>query len=148
MIVSSRKALDARLREQRSSVVRGSMSTILVVDDDESMRIMLAKFLMIKNHTAILTPNGETGFEAAITHQPDVIILDIRMPGADGLDVLRQLKSTKETSSIPVIMLTGVDDEEPMKEAMYWYADQYMTKPFKEAALSAAIERALSHRIK
>jgi DNA-binding response OmpR family regulator len=124
------------------------MSKILVVDDEEEIRFLLAKFLKVRKHDAILASSGEEGLEAAVKHRPDAIILDICMPGTDGLDVLRQLKETAETLAIPVIMLTGVAGKEPLKEAMYWYAEQYLTKPFAEVTLSAAIERVLAYRKK
>ena len=124
------------------------MSKILVVDDEDEVRFLLAKLLKVRNHDAILASSGEEGLEAAVKYRPDAIILDICMPGTDGLDVLRQLKETEETSAIPVIMLTGVAGKEPLKEAMYWYAEQYLTKPFDEVTLSAAIERVLAYRKK
>lgn len=120
------------------------MGKVLVVDDEESMRFLLAKFLKLKKHEVIVASNGVQGFEAAIEHRPDAIILDIKMPGMDGLQVLRKLKETESTASIPVIMLTGVDGDEPLKEAMYWYAEQYVAKPFDESVLTSAIERVLA----
>lgn len=120
------------------------MGTILVVDDEESMRHLLARFLKVRKHEAILASTGEEGLKVAVEHLPDAIILDIRMPGMDGLQVLRELKEIEATASIPVIVLTGVDDEEALKEAMYWYAEQYVTKPFQDTVLSAAIDRVLA----
>ena len=122
------------------------MSKVLVVDDDALIRFTVKKLLEARGHEVIVAAGGKEGIKAAAKHRPDLIILDICMPDMDGLAVLKTLKEQKATSGIPVIMLTGVDTRESIKEAMYWYTERYIVKPFEEAELHAAIERVLGSR--
>ena len=124
------------------------MSRILVVDDEVAVRLALRKFLEARKHEVILASNGKEGLDAAAKYRPDMILLDINMPDMDGLTVLKTLKETKSTALIPVIMLTGVDTDECVKEAMHWYTEQYIVKPCEQATLHAAIERVLAARRK
>ena len=122
------------------------MSKILVVDDEERVRLTLKRLLEARKHEVILASGGKEGLKAAAKQRPDLILLDINMPDIDGLTVLATLKEKKETALIPVIMLTGVDTGESVKKAMYWYTERYIVKPFDAVQLHAAIESVLASR--
>lgn len=83
---------------------------VLIVDDDPSVREILVKYLSREGFVVLEAENGKKGIELAVKESPDVIILDVMMPGTDGWTVLEHLKSNTSLVSIPVIMLTMVDD--------------------------------------
>lgn len=113
----------------------------LVVDDDylllRLVELNLAK-IGVKVYTAL---NGREALRLAAAEKPDVILLDIMMPGMDGYEVLRQLKASGETRDIPIIMLTaktGAEDRERCRELG---AAAYVTKPFKLEELREMVKR-------
>ena len=125
------------------------MSKILVIDDEESIcetiKIMLEAG---GKHEVLVALHAKDGLALAAAKQPDLILLDIVMPDMSGLDVLHLLKSKPRTCLIPVIMLTGVNDPASIDKAMVDYAEEYLLKPFEREPLLAAIEHAITHRIR
>ena len=101
---------------------------ILIVDDDSKICTLLEKFLIKKGFYPITATNGEGALEKVEKENPTIVLLDIKMPGMDGITVLKKIKEINE--HMAVIMITGVKDESIAKEAMELGAYDYITKPF------------------
>jgi two-component system response regulator (stage 0 sporulation protein F) len=101
---------------------------ILIVDDEEKIRTLLEKFLTKKGYQALTATNGQEAIEKVKTDSPQVVLMDIRMPGMDGLTAMKKIKEVSPKTG--VIMITGVKDEEVAKKAMELEAFDYITKPF------------------
>ena len=94
----------------------GSMASIMIVDDSTDSSEALAKFLQKIGHTATCYPNGREALVGVISHPPDVIVLDLRMPEMDGIKFLDVVRSYLGMPSLPVVVLTGLAGEHPMDE--------------------------------
>jgi len=103
--------------------------TILVADDDRVQTLMLFTRLKAKGFKVIVAYDAIQAWMAAIRTPPDVIILDIQMPGGTGIAVLNQLKSSPRTSEIPVIVLSGSIDPEMVPRVKGLGADAFLPKP-------------------
>ena len=115
---------------------------ILIIEDDEAILRFLRRTLSYEGYTVETATEGRTGLELARTHPPDLIILDWMLPGMDGLEVLRRLRSQ---SRVPVLMLTAKDTIQDRVEGLDMGADDYLTKPFNLEELLARV-RALLRR--
>ena len=93
-----------------------------------------------------MEPDGELGFMTALAQEPDLILLDIMMPGMDGFAVCRALKESGDTEHIPVIMLTARSRMGDIERAFALNADDYVSKPFEWDELFGKIQRALANR--
>lgn len=113
---------------------------LLVVDDEPNIRLLI-KRIFEGEFTVFEAENGRTGFEMAVRHVPDVILMDIMMPESDGLAALTEMKAHKQISSIPVIMLTGVGHELNERLAKSVGANGYMRKPIKPQELIDAVRK-------
>ncbi len=113
---------------------------ILVVDDDKSIRTLLRRLLTTEGYVVEEAPDGATALKRIATEPPDLLLLDIMMPGQDGLDVLQALR---RTSDVPVILLTAKDDEADRVLGFRFGADDYVTKPFSSAELAGRIAAVL-----
>jgi two-component system alkaline phosphatase synthesis response regulator PhoP len=117
---------------------------ILVIDDEEDLCFFVRQNLkLLGNYDVITARNGKEGIRAARFHKPDLILLDIMMPGLDGFEVLKKLKEDKKTLFIPVIFLTAKGDEESKLKAATLYNDDYIVKPFEMRVLKAKIDNVL-----
>jgi DNA-binding response OmpR family regulator len=101
---------------------------ILVVDDEWELRNLLTEFLTGEGYDVIQASNGEEALELAEKEEPQVILLDVKMPGIDGIEVCRRLKEEDKTRFIPVIMVTALEDRDV--DAFVEGADDFVTKPF------------------
>jgi DNA-binding response OmpR family regulator len=123
------------------------MKKILIIDDEkEFCRIVKQNLEMKGDYRVDVATDGKSGIDTALRSKPDLILLDIIMPGMGGFDVLRELKSKKETTSIPVIMLTAVGSEEAKEKALGLYDEDYIIKPVLLSDLDAKIKAVLSRR--
>jgi CheY-like chemotaxis protein len=118
---------------------------ILIIDDEKSICDMVKKGLeLMRDFDVSVETNGKDGIRAAKLLKPDLILLDIRMPGMDGLEVLKKLKeNNSDTIAIPVIMLTGLLDEPTKEECSRLYDEAYLEKPIGITALKAKIDEVL-----
>ena len=116
---------------------------ILLVDDEEDVVRPIAFRLGAEGFETLLEPNGELGYQTAIDERPDLILLDIMMPGIDGIALCRILKSRRDTGGIPVIMLTARSRMGDVEEAFSVAADDFITKPFEWEELLGKVNRAL-----
>lgn len=109
---------------------------ILVVDDDASVRTLLRRLLTIEGYGVDEAPDGKLALEKVTSSAPNLVLLDIMMPGQDGLDVL---ESVRRVSDVPVILLTARDQEADRVLGFRLGADDYVVKPFSTAELTARI---------
>ena len=114
--------------------------TILVIDDDKDLTLMLKAQLERKNHKVVVASSGREGLQKAYQARPDLIILDIMMPGMDGWEVCRRLR---ELSSVPIIMLTARSMKGDVVKGLESGADDYLVKPFSATELDARIHAVL-----
>ncbi len=112
---------------------------ILVVDDDESLRNIIAGFLALLNYEIIHACNGVEALEKTREHYPDVILLDVTMPEMDGIEVLKRLKNDEETSIIPVVMVTASDERQIRINAIDLGVDEFLAKPTDVMELRARV---------
>ncbi|MDH3775195.1 MAG: response regulator [Deltaproteobacteria bacterium] len=117
---------------------------VLVVDDEWEIRDVLSNFLTEKGYEVILASNGEEAIELAEKENPHVILLDVKMPGIDGIETCRRFKEGEKTRYIPVIMITAFGDREI--EAYLEGADDFIVKPFNMMEISFRIESMLRIR--
>ncbi len=116
---------------------------ILIIDDEEDI-LELVKYNLSKDGFSILTAaTGEEGLKIARLEHPDLIILDLMLPGIDGLDVCKLLKNDMETRGIPIVMLTAKGDEADIVAGLELGADDFIVKPFSPKVLSARVKSVL-----
>ncbi len=115
-------------------------STILVVDDEENIRNLVGAYLQAEGYQVRTAEDGPGALQAARTFQPDVIVLDIMLPGMDGLEILQTLR---RESNVYVIMLTARSEETDKVVGLSLGADDYLTKPFSPRELVARVKAAL-----
>ena len=116
---------------------------ILVVDDERDIIELVSYNLEKEGFKVISATDGEKALELVSSDKPEVIILDLMLPGIDGLDVCRELKKNDQTSSIPVIMLTAKGEESDIVIGLELGADDYITKPFSPRVLVARVKAVL-----
>lgn len=120
------------------------MMKILIIDDDPSIRETLEMFLHEKGYEVMTSEDGGKGLEAVQRERPDIVILDIRLPGMDGLEVLRKIKEKGE--DIYVIMITAYHAMETTIQAMKLGAYEYIHKPIDVDELEIAIDKVVNNR--
>ena len=122
--------------------------TILIVDDESSIRELVKFNLQKEGYSIIETDNGLSAVTMAKTDKPDLIVLDLMLPGMDGLEVCRTLKGQQSTTAIPIVMLTAKDEEIDKIIGLELGADDYLTKPFSPRELVARVKAVLrrSHK--
>ena len=117
--------------------------TLLVVDD-EPVNLRVLKQLLSSDYQLIFARNGEEALKLAVTRQPNLILLDVMMPGLTGFEVCRQLKQQASTKQIPVIFVTALNDEHDETEGFDAGAVDYITKPISSAIVKARVKTHLS----
>ena len=117
---------------------------VLVVDDEEQIRDVLSSFLTKKGYEVVLASNGEEAIKLAERENPHVILLDVKMPGIDGIETCRILKEDEKTRFIPIVMITAFADREV--EAYIEGADDFIVKPFNMVEISFRVESMLRIR--
>lgn len=112
---------------------------ILVVDDVATNRVLLREKLARSYYDVIEAEDGETALAIAESEQPDLILLDVLMPGLDGFEICRRLKAAPATMHIPVVMLTALKDKDDRLHGLDAGADDFLTKPYPDMALSVRV---------
>lgn len=115
-------------------------ATVLLIEDEEPIAEMLRGFFEREDFRFFHAPTGEDGLDRVTTRPPDVVLLDLNLPGIDGVEVCRRIRST---SSVPVIMLTARDTEIDKVVGLELGADDYVTKPFSPRELVARVKAVL-----
>ncbi|CAG1002906.1 Alkaline phosphatase synthesis transcriptional regulatory protein PhoP [Methanosarcinales archaeon] len=116
---------------------------IMIVDDEMATLLPLKRSLEAEGYIVIEAVNGYEAIEKSKTELPELIVLDLMLPGIDGFDVCTQLKNDTLTEKIPVIMLTAKDEMRDKVEGLELGADDYVTKPFNLNELKARIRNIL-----
>ncbi|HSV26504.1 MAG TPA: response regulator transcription factor [Sedimentisphaerales bacterium] len=119
---------------------------ILIVDDEEDILELLSVNLKREGYDVLRAQNGEDAVSIASTEKPDLVILDLMLPGVDGLTVCAMIKRSSLTKHIPIIMLTAKGQEADIVKGLEQGADDYMTKPFSPKVLMARVKTALRRR--
>lgn len=114
---------------------------VLVVDDSKAIRDLLYGFLITEGYEVDLASSGKEALELARNNNPQVVLLDVRMPGIDGLETCRRLRAEKKTRYIPVIMITGYGANNIDADDVG--ADDFMDKPFNLSELRMRLKSAI-----
>ena len=122
------------------------MARILVVDDEPEVLLVLEVVLQKAGHDVLSAQDGAEAEALARRDSPDLIMLDLMMPGRDGFDVLASLKQDETTRSIPVIMVTARDQPMDIQRARQQGAIDYISKPWSEGEVELRVEWALDGR--
>jgi len=126
---------------------RGRGAKVLLVEDEEPLRRVMKDLLERDGYVVAEARDGVQALDEADRHAPDIIVLDLNLPGLDGYSVLQQLRSRPATRGIPVMVLTAKGDEDNEVRVFELGADDFITKPFRARALSARLEAVLGrHR--
>jgi CheY-like chemotaxis protein len=124
------------------SVGEGSLSkTVLLVDDEPDIRLMARFMLESHGHRVIEAATADDAMNALAAEQPDLIYLDIRLPGVDGWDVLRRLRANEQYKKIPVVMISAHSSPTTLERAKAEGSVGYVIKPFKESDLLHWVEQ-------
>lgn len=103
---------------------------VLIVDDDEHNRVLLSRILATEGFRTEVAPDGQSALAMLGLSPPDLVLLDVVMPGPSGFDICRTLKTSPATRLIPVVLMTGMHDREKRMEGIRAGADDFLTKPF------------------
>jgi two-component system phosphate regulon response regulator PhoB len=122
-------------------------ATILIIEDDPDIRELLTFSLAREGWTLVMAVDGESGLTALPTANPDCVVLDIMLPGMDGLEVLRTLKSDPARKRLPVIMTTAKGEESDIVAGLELGAEDYVVKPYSPKVLAARIRAALRRTV-
>ena len=116
---------------------------ILIIEDEKDISQLLEYNLSVDGYNTHVANNGESGLKMAKKNKPDLILLDLMLPGIHGLDVCRIIKADSNTIDIPIVMLTALGQEENIVKGLESGADDYITKPFSFKILLARIKSVL-----
>ncbi|MGN6431975.1 MAG: response regulator transcription factor [Gaiellaceae bacterium] len=122
------------------------MTTVLVVDDEAPIRLLCRVNLEAENMTVLEAADGDRGLELARSEHPDVILLDVMMPGRSGWEVAEELLTDQDTNGIPIIFLTARAEVRDRAKGIDLGGVDYVTKPFNPVEL-APLVRELVHRV-
>ena len=111
------------------------MTTVLIVDDSPTEQRVLQKYLQTAGYTTLSAPDADTGIKIAKEQTPDLILMDVVMPGTNGFQATRKLSKDPETNSIPIIMITTKDQETDKVWGLRQGAKEYLVKPVKQDQL-------------
>jgi len=129
-------------KTKKSGVVKIKQK-VLVVDDEDNIRMLVRFNLEKAGYEVFEAEDGRKAVEIAVDLTPDIVLLDLMLPGIDGLEVCRNLKRNPRTAALPIIMLTAKSDEIDCVIGLELGADDYMTKPFSQRELVARIKAVL-----
>jgi CheY-like chemotaxis protein len=121
-------------------------SRAIVIDDNRDAAESLCALLLALGHDCTSYYDGASGLQAIETGQPDMVFIDISMPGIDGLEVARRLKASHKTRHIPLFALTGLDQREDRERSLAAGFDRHLTKPISVADLRRVLEDAMAMR--
>ena len=120
--------------------------SILVVEDEDDIRELLRYNLAKEGYQVTGSASGEEALKAVRVAMPDLVLLDLMLPGLDGLEVCRSLKQDPQTRNLPIVMLTAKGEEADIVAGLELGADDYVTKPFSLRVLLARLRAVLRRR--
>ena len=121
-----------------------SKKQILIVEDQEELRQLECLLLGSRGYMVEGVADGKAALDYLESRKPDLVLLDVMLPGIDGFEVCRQIRSSEETKHIPVIMITARNSREDMVKGEQVGANMYMTKPFKSQKIIESIRTLLA----
>lgn len=122
------------------------MSRVLIIEDHQRLLCSLRRGLEVVGYEVFVTETGEEGFELAITREIDIVVLDVMLPGKDGLEILHDLRSAGFLN--PVLLLTAMDSPEVRRRGKECGADGFLAKPFAFAEFVSFVEQLLRRATK
>ncbi|MGE0353962.1 MAG: ATPase, T2SS/T4P/T4SS family [Gemmatimonadales bacterium] len=134
------------LDEASTAKPSGGRACVLLVDDEDQLRRVMRDLLEREGYEVVEARDGVQALAEVDRHAPDIIVLDLNLPGLDGYSVLGQLRARPTTRAIPIIVLTAKGDEDNEVRVFELGADDFLTKPFRARALSARLEAVMSRR--
>jgi len=120
--------------------------TVLVVEDEKDIQDIISYNLTKEGFRTVCVGSGEEAMGAVKSRIPDIVVLDLMLPGMDGLSVCRQLKTSPSTKDLPVIIATAKGDEADIVKGLEMGADDYVTKPFSPKVLVARVKAVLRRK--
>jgi CheY-like chemotaxis protein len=117
----------------------GDRASVLVVEDDPDIRALLEQRVRRLGHEVVSAATAEAGLVASREHRPDLVLLDLKLPGMDGWAFLDQLRAEPDRAGVPVVVVSIVDRDDQDHPAV----DAYLTKPFRTAAVDELLHRYL-----
>ncbi|HLE26655.1 MAG TPA: response regulator [Anaerolineales bacterium] len=117
------------------------MSKVMIVDDDRTMNTLLQTLLELDGFSVVLAPRAELIFPTAVAEKPDVILMDVHIGEADGLEILHQMRQHPDLSRVPVVMSSGMDLEEQCEQAG---ANAFILKPYPPEQLLATLNKVMA----
>jgi len=130
----------------RKEIMAVSKPQILIVEDEEDIRELVRYNLERGNFGVSEADSGEAGLKAVSQKKPDLILLDLMLPGKDGLQICRELKQNSATSDIPVVMMTAKGEESDIVTGLELGAEDYIVKPFSPKVLVARVKAVLRRK--
>jgi CheY-like chemotaxis protein len=122
----------------------GERRTVLIVDDNHDLLTLITESLtLLGDYHVVTADNGADGLARAVELRPDCIVIDVRMPGLDGYQMVRALRGDPETTGLPLVILTALTQDHHRFAGLLAGADRYLTKPIKPPELVAAIEETI-----
>ena len=121
-----------------------SQGRVLVVDDEEKNRTLLVRLLTVEGYDVVTAADGDAALKAVDQHSPDLIMLDVQMPGLDGFEVCRRIKADPATRLTPIVMVTAMNAREQRIASINAGADDFLGKPFDPAELRARVRSLLN----
>lgn len=122
------------------------MRKVLIADDETNIRNILDFTLHAEGFDVVAARNGDDAYTLALGEQPDLIVLDVMMPGTNGFETCRRLKNDRRTARIPVVLLTARSTRDDRRTGEDAGADAYVTKPFSPGKLVAVVQDLLGTR--
>jgi CheY-like chemotaxis protein len=120
-------------------------ATVAIVEDDENTREVFRTILEHNGMHVVEAVDGEQGLEVVRSQHPDIVLLDLGLPGMDGRAVARQLKADPATADVPIIVVTAAAEEDTRRWALRLGCSDFLEKPVELRLLTAAVERCLKH---
>ncbi len=139
----SQKNIKTRFVPDAPPLAGSARKSILVIDDEEALLKTLKPVLLSHGYSVLTATTGERGLQVARTQQPDLIVLDVILPGIKGREVCTTLKDDGQTKDIPIIFLTAKDSSDDIKAELAAGGTSHLTKPFQAKTLLAEITKVL-----
>ena len=134
-------------KEAEAAAVGDNPIKVLVIDDDPFIRGTLEDFLSLDGFSVITASDGEEGLNRIDQDDPDVVVLDVMMPGMSGLDVLKEARERFPNRTIPILILTGASDTSTLIEAFEAGADDFVSKPFQYPVIAARLRTQAARKL-
>jgi len=139
-VIDGARGIESRLNEVIEVAEAGHPLLTLIVDDDEDLRVLARKVLTKAGYEVIEAEDGAEGLRLIESREPDLVLLDLNMPGMDGYEVLARIRGNEATRELPVIVLTAQGDEESARRSFEQGATDFLPKPFSPPQLDARLQ--------